>query len=231
MNRDTGECLLPDPADRTKVCPHVQADNGNGTCGHLWHLREKHSVEWAHILKSGEVKTTSTMIKEAFAAKVDKTKSALNDDDETMLNRLVARWVAKCGRPQAIVEDEELKELLAAILELCKSKYRYELPCRGTVKRDLWLLGEDGKAVGRDFIKRLIISGVKVSITGDLWSDNGMGLFGIYAHGITETWVIEKKLIGLVACESQRHTAENITTWTNDALKSIGMDASVLLAA
>ena len=70
-----------------------------------------------------------------------------------------------------------------------------------------------------------------MSITGDLWSDNGMGLFGIYAHGITETWVIEKKLIGLVACESQRHTAENITTWTNDALKSIGMDASVLLAA
>ena len=64
-----------------------------------------------------------------------------------------------------------------------------------------------------------------MSITGDLWSDNGMGLFGIYAHGITETWVIEKKLIGLVACESQRHTAENITTWTNDALKSISMDA------
>ena len=45
---------------------------------------------------------------------------------------------------------------------------------------------------------------VKVSISGDLWSDNGMGLFGIYALGITETWAVEKALIGLVACESDR---------------------------
>ncbi len=43
----------------------------------------------------------------------------------------------------------------------------------------------------------------EVTISGDLWSDGGMGLFGIYAHGITETWVLEKKLIALVACESK----------------------------
>ena len=38
-----------------------------------------------------------------------------------------------------------------------------------------------------------------------------MGLFGIFAHGITETWVMEKALIGLVACEKELHTAVNIT--------------------
>ena len=69
--------------------------------------------------------------------------------------------------------------------------------------KQLGLLGSDGKAVARDFIKRLLRSGVKVTISGDLWSDHGMGLFGIYAHGITETWVIEKALIGLVACETK----------------------------
>ena len=53
-------------------------------------------------------------------------------------------------------------------------------------------------------------SGVKPSITGDLWSEGGMGLFGIYAHGITDSWVMEKALIGLVACEKERHTADNI---------------------
>ena len=42
------------------------------------------------------------------------------------------------------------------------------------------------------------------------WSEGGMGLFGIFAHGITETWVMEKALIGLVACEVERHTAVNI---------------------
>ena len=56
-----------------------------------------------------------------------------------------------------------------------------------------------------------------------------MGLFGIYAHGITETWVMEKVLIGLVACESKRHTADNIKTWTEEALKNIGLTAEDLL--
>ena len=53
----------------------------------------------------------------------------------------------------------------------------------------LSLLGAEGKALGRDFIVRLIKSGVKPTISGDLWSDGGMGLFGIYAHGISESWV------------------------------------------
>ena len=56
-----------------------------------------------------------------------------------------------------------------------------------------------------------------------------MGLFGIYAHGITETWVMEKALIGLVACESERHTADNIKKWTKEALESIGLTEAGLL--
>ena len=97
------------------------------------------------------------------------------------------------------------------------------------MKSNLSLLGAEGKALGRDFIVRLIKSGVKPTISGDLWSDGGMGLFGIYAHGITESWVMEKALIGLVACETERHTAENITKWTKDALLGIGLKASDLL--
>ena len=56
-----------------------------------------------------------------------------------------------------------------------------------------------------------------------------MGLFGIIAHGITETYVMEKALIGLVACESKRHTAENIKKWTDEALEGIGLTAAQLL--
>ena len=57
-----------------------------------------------------------------------------------------------------------------------------------------------------------------------------MGLFGIYAHGITDRWVMEKALIGLVACESKRHTSENIKIWTEQALKDIGLTAAQLVA-
>ena len=56
-----------------------------------------------------------------------------------------------------------------------------------------------------------------------------MGLFGIYAHGISETWVMEKALIGLVACEKERHTAANIKKWTNEALLDIGLTAKDLV--
>ena len=40
---------------------------------------------------------------------------------------------------------------------------------------------------------------------------------------------MEKALIGLVACEKERHTAENITKLTEDALEAIGLSAEKLL--
>ena len=109
--------------------------------------------------------------------------------------------------------------------------YVTSLPCRETVGQHLMLLGHEGKALGRDFILRLIKSGVRPSISGDLWSEGGMGLFGIYAHGITETWVMEKALIGLIACEKERHTAVNIKKWTVKALEAIGLTAEELLGS
>ena len=129
------------------------------------------------------------------------------------------------------MEDEQLRTLLARILELCQCRLRYELPVRNTVSEHLMLLGSEGKALACDFFMRLLRSGVKPTITGDLWSENGMGLFGIYAHGMTDTWVMEKVLIGLVACESERHTSENIKMWTDEALKGIGLMATELLQA
>ena len=67
----------------------------------------------------------------------DQTKPALGDKETSELHRLADLWVSKCGRPQAITEDAELRTLLARILELCKAKLRYELPCRQTVRLNL----------------------------------------------------------------------------------------------
>ena len=227
FDRDTNRCCLPDAKDKTKVCGKPPK-NGSGTSGQRGHLTSEHPEEWLHIQATGQVPAVQ-LIDAALAAKVDKTLPALGEKESDELNRLVALWVAKCGRPQTIAEDPELRTLLARILEVYKARLRYELPCRQTVRKDLSLLGLEGKALGRDFIVRLLKSGVKPSISGDLWSEGGMGLFGIFAHGITETWVIEKALIGLVACEKERHTAENIAKWTNDALKAIGLTKEGIL--
>ena len=41
---------------------------------------------------------------------------------------------------------------------------------------------------------------------------------------------MEKALIGLVACESERHTAENIEKWTKEALEAMGLTSEKILA-
>ena len=77
------------------------------------------------------------------------------------LHRLVALWIVKCGWPPAISKDTELRTLLARILVLCKARLRYDLPSHDTVTQHIRLLGADGKAVARNFIVRLLKSGVK----------------------------------------------------------------------
>lgn len=201
FNRDTDRCQLPHPTKPGQVCNGLPG-KGTGTSGHINHLEKEHPDEWLHILKTGERKTSSQMIADALAAKTDQSKPALAEAESNELHRLVARWIAKCGRPQAITEDKELEELLARILELCKARYRYEFPTCETVRRHLKLLGAEGKGNARNFLLRCLRSGIKISLTGDLWSENGMGLFGIYAHGMPE-FKMEKALIGLVACESE----------------------------
>ena len=155
FDRDTNRCKLPHPKDNSKVCGAAPA-KGSGTSGHIAHLQQYHPDEWLHIQRTGEVKTSVQMIDDALAAKVDVSKPPLGAKEKKELDRLVALWVVKCGRPQAIPEDEELKMLLARILELCKCRLRYELPCAETVAQEITLLGAEGKALGRDFIMRLI---------------------------------------------------------------------------
>ena len=217
----TQRCKLPHPSEPGRKCG-AGPGKGSGTSGHRLHLNQHHAKEWLNIQATGEVRTSVQMIKDALAAEVDQSKPALGDKERDELHRLTSLWISKCGRPQAIVEDAELNTLLARILEVCKARLRHTLPCAETVTEQLKLLGHEGKTLARDFVVRLLKSGVKPSISGDLWSEGGMGLFGIYAHGITETWVMEKALIGLVACESERHTAENIKKWTAEALTDIG---------
>ena len=230
FDRESGLCQLPHPTKPGETC-NGRREPGSGTSGEIMHLEKYHKEEWLHILSTGSRKPTEEVIGDALAAQRNKVKPMLQEKLCDELHRLVALWIAKCGRPLVISEDKELRILLARILELCQAKFRYTLPDDKTVQRHMSLLGAEAKGVGRDLIVRLLKSSVKPSITGDLWSDHGMALFGIYAHGITETWKMEKALIALVACETEAHTAENIKKWTDEALKNIGLVSEKLLGA
>jgi hypothetical protein len=165
-------------------------------------LEREHASEWMHIKITGEMKDTTTLIKDAVAAKTDQSKPALTTEESGELDRLCARWIAKCGRSQSVSEDKELGEMLARMLELCKARFRYALPCEQTVNRQLKFLGAEGKVNARNFLVRCLKAGIRITITGDLWSEDGMGLFAMYAHGMPD-FAMEKALIGLVPCESE----------------------------
>lgn len=161
FNRETNRCMLPHPKDKTRTCNSLP-DRGTGTSGHIGHLEREHHEDWLHIKVTGERKSNTAIISDALAAKVDTSVPALRKEDADELDRLTARWIAKCDRPKSIVQDEELRQLLARILQLCKARFRYELPCANTVDAHLQLLGAEGKAVAREFLVSLLVSGVKV---------------------------------------------------------------------
>ena len=113
----------------------------------------------------------------------------------------VAKWkLRKCGRPQIICEDEEaLRCLLAAILDVCKVKYRYALPCASTVSKEISLLGEDGKAAGRDFLKRLVRRPASRSPSPEISGQMGAWGFSEFtpitrmASNVTASWFVDSR--------------------------------------
>ena len=228
FNRDTGRCKLPSCKDPTKVC-NQPPNPGTGTSGHRLHLATDHPATWQQLNMTGEIKPPSEMIEEAIRALKNKSTPCVNQAAKDELDKLAARWTAKRGRPQSITEDVELRELLARILELCKAQLRYELPCSNTIRSALKLIGAEARVIALNKVRGWLVSGVKFSMSGDLWSDSGMGLFGIYAHAMPGSFTMEKVLIGLVACESERHTGENIKQWTEEALRDMGLTPAKLL--
>ena len=197
FDRKTDRCTLFD-SGRGCVCDSPP-DSGTGTSGHIRHLERQHPEDWLSIKRRGEPTTrTQRAIDDAMAAVKDKSMPRIDESGKHALDRLVARWIAKCGRPQCIAEDKELQEVLSRMLELCKARLRYELPCETTVRRQLQLLGAEGKAIARDFLVRCLASGVKISITGDLWSENGMGLFGsLRMECLLSRWKISHRTCGV----------------------------------
>ena len=85
-------------------------ESGTGTSGHIRHLEQKHQEDWLNIRRRGEPTTrTQQAIDDAMAAVKDTSIPRIDDSGKNELDRLVARWMAKCGRPQHIAEDKELQ--------------------------------------------------------------------------------------------------------------------------
>ena len=65
-------------------------------------------------------------------------------------------------------------------------------------------------SIATQFISDLRDDGIKISIAGDLWSDNGMAIYGICGHGITRNWEMKSVLLSASPCGHERHTESTL---------------------
>ena len=100
FNRETRRCTVPHYKDGSRVCNELPEPR-TGTSGEIKHLEKYHHEEWLHIKMTGEWKSSRDIIKDALG---DKTyQSVLLVSEESTKER----WIAKCNRPQSIIEDKE----------------------------------------------------------------------------------------------------------------------------
>jgi hypothetical protein len=60
-----------------------------------------------------------------------------------------------------------------------------------------------GESETRLFVCRCLQGGTRLTLSGDLWSTDGIGLFAIFGHYINEDFQICSGLVGLVSCGAE----------------------------
>lgn len=132
-------------------------------------------------------------------------------------DKALAKFIIQGNQSISIVEQDYFKDFL-----LEASDGKYDGCCRQTVKGYISQLGQEGREEATAWVSRALYDKQKISITGDLWSSNGCGLFGIMGHIITPQWKMESKLLGLEACGDVNHTGEMIRARPIEVFERLG---------
>ena len=103
------------------------------------------------------------------------------------------------------------------------SKGSYKGDCADTVRGLVSVLSDLGQKQCRLFVSTCLRGGTKLSLSGDLWSADGIGLFVIFGHYINEGFQICSGLIGLVSCGAEHHTGDYVQNKTEEALLKLGI--------
>lgn len=119
------------------------------------------------------------------------------------LDKLFTKVVVHTNLPLTSGESPWMQNFLLEV-----SKGSYTRPSYTTVRALVTAFAQEGKNEAKRFVSRARQDGRKLSLTGDLWSDDGTGLFGIVGHYIDEDWKIQSKLLGLISCGHMHHTGK-----------------------
>jgi hypothetical protein len=128
----------------------------------------------------------------------------LQGSDKVALDKLEVEWIAVDTRkPRNTASTLSFHRMMSTA-----TAGRYNGCCEKTVQQHVSFLAVECRARTMDFVKELKEMGLKVIISGGLWSSHGTALFGIIIHGITKDWEMKELLAGVVPARLDAHTGE-----------------------
>jgi hypothetical protein len=84
-------------------------------------------------------------------------------------------------------------------------------------------LATEGQNRVRTTMTELVKSGFYPAISGDIWSENGISIFGILGYYINDDFEMVEVLLGAIPFSDVRHTGLNIGIATKECLSDMGI--------
>jgi len=84
-------------------------------------------------------------------------------------------------------------------------------------------LAVEGKARLQKLIDDVLASGVYISVSVDIWGENGISLFGILATFVDKECQLRNVLLRAAPMSTSRHTALNIWALLGRSLEQFGL--------
>ena len=235
LTKEEPSCLLC-KEHGADCCGAVTASSG-GTANYWNHLRIHHRIKWlelqrvaGRLLEAGaaELSKLESMLIEHHV-KVGSVDSVVNTslppEAKAIMDRVTVNWLI--GTDQ---DKEEASTKLFQLLMQTATSGAYSGACRATVDGLISASKESGKAKCVRKTQSILNSGIFPSLTGDLWSKNGMALLGMMLHAIDEMveagklrWNMDEWLAGAIPASTHHHTAQWIKGASNTACNQLGM--------
>ena len=235
LTKEEPSCLLS-KEHGAGCCGAVPASSG-GTANYWNHLRIHHRTKWlelqraaGRLLEAGaaELSKLEAMLIEHHV-KVGSVDSVVNTslppEAKAIMDRVTANWIIGTNQ-----DKEEASTKLFQVLMQTATSGAYSGACRTTVDGLISASKESGKAKCVRKTQNILNSGIFPSLSGDLWSKNGMALLGLMLHAIDEMvddgnlkWNMSEWLAGAIPASAHHHTAAWIKGATNTACNQLGV--------
>jgi hypothetical protein len=119
------------------------------------------------------------------------------------LDKMFTKVIVQQDLPLQVGESDTMHDFLLQV-----SQGRYKGVSVGTVCVIVADMSEEGKEQTKIFVARCVEGGTRLTLSGDLWSSDGMALFAIFGHYINESFALGSFLLGLVSCVTVHHTGD-----------------------